>query len=110
MVKPIVPSAIRLPASLLFLASILSSRWEMLAAPAEDAKLSPSRGYSISGRVTTTDNRGIAGAKVFAYHQIGEPRQSQVERLIGIVGISSWQEEPLRMATAAEDGSFCSAR
>jgi len=60
----------------------------------------------ISGQIFSLDGRGIGGSHVFAYHQIGSPGQSQLEKLINIVEVQKFAGQPPAEAVSAEDGSY----
>jgi uncharacterized GH25 family protein len=64
------------------------------------------RGNSISGRILTMDKRGIGGAKVYAYHEIGDPHANQIERLLNIIDLPKQAGEAPAEAVSAADGSY----
>src|ERR1041385_7900451 len=73
----------------------------------ETLTLELGRGNSISGRVLAKgDNKPIGGAKVYAYHQLGDPGQSPIEKLIGITTLPQWAGDVLAEAISAPDGTY----
>src|ERR1041385_2745832 len=73
----------------------------------ETLTLELGRGNSISGRgLAKGANKPIGGAKVYAYHQLGDPGQSPIEKLIGITNPPQWAGDVLAEAISAPDGTY----
>src|SRR6266540_5675053 len=66
----------------------------------------PDASFSISGRITDREGRGVGGARVMAYPQIGSVRDSLIERLILMPPITENAQKPPAQTASGNDGSY----